>query len=502
MAHPQAAPPSHFSFIPCHPSLTLVSPHAMSGGGSTTSVWVKLVRDVKFAWVSLPGTSVADVAELACTKFAHWQLNALQIHIHLVAECGTAVPTPAAIAAALAQAPLVESAAVTTGAWLVAVPIPAGGGSSSAPPRDPVALLSALLPVKLDARQEELLRSHIAFDSARQELEAGLLKATQVTRLLQTLRSVATTSSTQAEQGLASGIVLDGPLSGAVGQNGTSFKLALWKGEALCAKVSSRAAMAHEWVVSQAIHVRSCAPTVARALALEDLPPLPEAPSALLRSLLLLPLLPLSAAIARMAFAPQRDAPRLPAAALRCRDALAAKVALCGLAGIAAFARAGWAHGDIKPGNIMLSHGSAAGPSPCVLIDFGAAQPVGTPLAEHSHFGLHFPPTASLAYDLACLASTVALMQYDLPMEVGRGTGAELLAALHGMDAAAQAGEGASEAGRPPGSLAAEACLRLAQLAAQGHVQEAGLRQAAEDVAAASSQLALPSVDALWPRDL
>jgi hypothetical protein len=95
-------------------------------------------------------------------------------------------------------------------------------------------------------------------------------------------------------------------------------------------------------------------------------------------------------------------------------------------------------------------------------------------------------------------------MQYDLPVSLGRGTGDELLAALHRMDAAAAVAvqEGAGEAGRPPGSLAVEACVLLAKQAATRNVEEAELRQVAEKVAAASSHLALPSLEALWPRDV
>jgi len=177
---------------------------------------------------------------------------------------------------------------------------------------------------------------------------------------------------------------------------------------------------------------------------------------------------------------------------------------VCALAAIAAFSRAGWAHGDIKPGNVMLCAGGGEG-APCVLIDFGAAQPVGCPLVEFSHFGMEFPPTAGLAYDLACLASTLAVLQYDLPLDAGKGSSGALLEALRAMDAEGGAAEAPSQPsqGRPPGSLAAELCALLARRAAggaEGGVGEAELRGAAEAVAGASGGLGLPSLEALWPR--
>jgi hypothetical protein len=165
-------------------------------------------------------------------------------------------------------------------------------------------------------------------------LAARDFAAKHVLSLLRRLQSVVA-SSTRRRLASSTGIVLGGPLGGAQGQAGTSLVLALLDGAAFCAKVGPRAAVEHEWRVSQAIHLRSAAPTVARALALEAVPSAHASASA--QGLLLLPLYALSAAAARAALAPELAA--APGARLRCRDALAARVAVCTLAAISAFFR-------------------------------------------------------------------------------------------------------------------------------------------------------------------
>jgi hypothetical protein len=483
----------------------------------------------------LPGDSVALLLDRACAKyFALWGVVAAQADLHLVAPGGQEEePSEAAVAAAAATSssrlgvglPL-GRAGVTCGAWLLvrvcsaaATAAAAAGGHCSAA-ADPVALLAAYHAAALPEREAELLRHHDAFEGDRSLLSRRAFTARHAVSLLRRLQCFVA-STTRRRLASTTGIVLDGPLGGAQGRAGTSIMLALLDGGAFCAKVGLRASLEHEWRVSQAIHARSAAPTVARALALEAVPASHASDSASAQGLLLLPLYALSVATARVALAPELTA--APGARLRCRDALAARVAVCTLAAIAAFARAGWAHGDIKPGNIMIcaaggsSGGSGSGSrgAPCVLIDFGAAQPVGQALAEFSHFGLEFEAAAGLAYDLACLASTLAVVQYDLPLDVGRGSSGALLAVLGAMDAAASAAAAAATApateaagaarqpqGRPPGSLAAELCALLARRAcAEGGVGEAELRGAAEAVAEAGSWLGLPSLEALWPRD-
>lgn len=96
-------------------------------------MWIKLAAEEKFAHLeTAAGAFVGKVASLACASLA-WGLASNRVRIHLVAESGTAVPTPATIDAALAREPLEVSAVVTSGAWLVAVPIaPDGSGGGGA----------------------------------------------------------------------------------------------------------------------------------------------------------------------------------------------------------------------------------------------------------------------------------------------------------------------------------------------------------------------------------
>ena len=479
-------------------------------------VLIKLEGVGLFAEVPLlPGDTVARLAGRACAKFERsWRLDATQVSLYLVAPVGDQEPTAALVCAAMATSRLgvgqsLERLGVTSGAWLLArvaageeaaaaalPPAAAGGGGSAPPPGDPVALLAAFHDQPLDERQQDALRHHEAFVGDRAQLAIGAFALRHVGSLLRRLENVVA-STTRQRIASASGIVLDGPLSGAKGQAGTSILLALLDGEALCAKVGASAAVSREWQVSQAIHARRTVPTVMRALLYEAVP------SSRGQGMLLMPLYAMSAAAARLALAPERTA--LPLERMRCRDTLAVKVALCGLAGIHAFASAGWAHGDIKPGNIMLTGvggGGCAG-TPCALIDFGAARPLGQDLSEFSEYGLEHAPVASVAYDLACLASTLAVLQYDLPLSIGKGQGAELLAALQAQDSAAWQPLGAP---RPPGSLAAELCLQLSYRAREcgGSGLDLGeLRVAAETVAGAAraAGLSVPPVAAVWSRE-
>ena len=74
-----------------------------------------------------PGQDVSDVVALACAKFPRWRLDAGQVRLHPVTVSGTE-PSEEEIGAAWAPGtqPLAVSAAVTSGAWLVAVPTTPG----------------------------------------------------------------------------------------------------------------------------------------------------------------------------------------------------------------------------------------------------------------------------------------------------------------------------------------------------------------------------------------
>jgi serine/threonine protein kinase len=91
------------------------------------------------------------------------------------------------------------------------------------------------------------------------------------------------------------------------------------------------------------------------------------------------------------------------------RSVLAINVALCGLASIFALNSAGYAHGDIKPGNMMLDSSGLV-----TLIDLGTAQRLGDYFTESSNFALGELSQSSVDYDLVCLGSTLAFIEHAL----------------------------------------------------------------------------------------
>jgi hypothetical protein len=283
-------------------------------------------------------------------------------------------------------------------------------------------------------------------------------------------------STTRARFLLSSGIVVDGPVGASTGQAGTVVLHALCGARALCAKVGPRAVVRREWAAMEAVHGRGArlAPTVACAQGCEDILSA-DAPD---RAALLLPLYPLSLADALAA---------LPAGPSRARDALSASAALCGLAAIAAFARAGWSHGDIKPANIMLSGASAA----CVLIDLGTARALGDFFSESSIFSLNEPRVASAGYDLVCLGATLAMLQLELFVEEGVTTRASLLEDVRHVAAKAVSP-------RAPAALVAEGALALGARAGVG-IED--VRALAEAIASSAAALGAPALDDIWPRD-
>ena len=103
----------------------------MSAGGSaggTNYVWIKLDKDAIFAHLKIESAVfVGEVATIACKEFPRWRLDAGQVRLHPVTVSGTE-PSEDEIGAAWAPGtkPLAVSAAVTSGAWLVAVPTTPG----------------------------------------------------------------------------------------------------------------------------------------------------------------------------------------------------------------------------------------------------------------------------------------------------------------------------------------------------------------------------------------
>ena len=121
----------------------------MSAGGSASGCFIKLAtaKEDAFAYLETGGFIVGQVAALACSSLG-WGLPANKVRLHPVTVSGTE-PSEDEICAAWAPGtkPLALSAAVTSGAWLVAVPTgggaDGGGAKSSISPRSIKSLESA-----------------------------------------------------------------------------------------------------------------------------------------------------------------------------------------------------------------------------------------------------------------------------------------------------------------------------------------------------------------------
>ena len=114
-----------------------------TGGASTTNyVWIKLAtaKEDAFAKVDIASSDlVTDVAERSCIKFRHWQLNAGQVRLFVLAKAGPKPPLPAPEdfkrLVPLAEEATLKKTDVTSGAWLVAFPTSdsfGGGGGVGA----------------------------------------------------------------------------------------------------------------------------------------------------------------------------------------------------------------------------------------------------------------------------------------------------------------------------------------------------------------------------------
>jgi len=191
----------------------------------------------------------------------------------------------------------------------------------------------------------------------------------------------------------ASTFVLDGPIPDARGQPGVELLYAFSGSRICCAKVGSRAALEHELGVSVAVHAASFAPTVVCAAALETVT---RRATIEPYAALMMPLYSMTVGVASLA---------MDAGVGAAREAFVLNVALCALAAVKAFNLASFAHGDIKPSNLLIA-GDSTGV--IVLCDLGTARLCGEPFAESSDFSLNLARTASLRYDVVSLGATLA----------------------------------------------------------------------------------------------
>ena len=148
-------------------SATAGSPHVRVKLATTNDEWAKV-------FISL-GMEVADVAALACSSLA-WGLTPNRFRLFMVAKAGEPrppLPAPEAFTdlVPLAGEATLESAGVTSGAWLVAVPTTpvssggSGGGSSSSGDFDLVSAFASL-DAKISSLVQQVKTKDCVFSAA------------------------------------------------------------------------------------------------------------------------------------------------------------------------------------------------------------------------------------------------------------------------------------------------------------------------------------------------
>lgn len=182
--------------------------------------------------------------------------------------------------------------------------------------------------------------------------------------------------------------LFDGPVPGAFGNVGTEVQFAVRGSSVFCAKTMRETDdLQREYNIATRIHGKQTCPTVMPVLNLINLPGEPR------RVTMVTPYYPIPLSL-------------LANGSLQEEGCV--NMALCGLATIKAFHREGVCHGDIKPGNMMLS---ARSDNIVVTIDFGSAVEYGESLVSVTPgFGLECPQEGSLKYDLTCLASSLYMI--------------------------------------------------------------------------------------------
>jgi hypothetical protein len=298
---------------------------------------------------------------------------------------------------------------------------------------DAYQLLLPFLTAPLDEKLQRAFISEQAFASQRALLNARTFKTRDVTRLLMRLKNFVCTTTRHLLVS-ETGLVLDGPVPGSSsGQGATSVRFAL-SGSAVCvAKIGPPRLLESEFAASQAVAAAGTFPTVMR---IKQMVPLPPSECNSPRAALLMPAYTMSLGDAALALPPGKS---------MARNILALNAAMCGAAAVAAFAAAGFAHGDIKPGNFMLD-----GSGLVIAIDFGTAQHVGRSFLESSPFGLEALGVATVAYDITCLGSTLWTLQEGVPLPPN-STRASLLRAM--------AASHESPDGFPPATAVVQYCL-------------------------------------------
>jgi len=232
--------------------------------------------------------------------------------------------------------------------------------------------------------------------SAQAAINGGLMTQDIAIGMLADVRARMKTS-TKLHIANNQGILLDGHIM-VQGQSISALYHAFWQARVVCAKVYSyvgprhaaaRAAASREARVSQDVHAQCACPSLIQVEAFIETAN---------HGLIVLPLLGKSCSDLLSSIIGG-----LPADAA---NPYVASICISVLSAIAALARLGLCHADIKPSNIMLpSHKGGY----ATLVDLASCTPYGQPLAEITpiySLGLT-PQVASLKWDLVCLACTL-----------------------------------------------------------------------------------------------
>jgi hypothetical protein len=161
----------------------------MSASGSITSfVFIKSSADAHFAVMSMElGELAGTMLDRACSKYTHWRLNALEMNLFLVAKAGVSMPQLLAPDTFKDLEPLsvdvtLESAGVSSGAWLVAVPTTPASSSSSGISigQFNIADAFAALDAKISTVVQQVKTEDYVFSSAPSSAVNKLMAARQI----------------------------------------------------------------------------------------------------------------------------------------------------------------------------------------------------------------------------------------------------------------------------------------------------------------------------------
>ena len=256
--------------------------------------------------------------------------------------------------------------------------------------------------------QLDQLLTRDTFSAFRKKLLTKKATKTDLLNVIGRLRIVVSATTSSRFQSINQ-LLLDGDIPGAAGQRDVALQYAFRGSQLLCAKIGPCAKLQHEADVWHAVSTATRTPAL---LPILEALPMPHGEAAAASSprllVLVMPLCGMTVGAASCAFEPERT---------NDRAVLLVNTAICAGAAAAAYATAGWVHGDIKPPNLMLLPSGVSVPGVVALADFGSAVAQGGMARESTPgFGLDAAP-GTWQYDIACFASTLAqLLSADITL--------------------------------------------------------------------------------------